>query len=175
MTYNYDGYLISKSIDLAKYLAHKLGERSSPVRIHKAMYLMHKGYTVGYGNIAKYYEGDVPSEFDGVSLPNKLFPANFEAWKFGPVERDVYDFMQDDNKSLIDNPDDAKLIKDPTQIEQDILEYIEDMMSKINEIHDFGLIHITQDHNDYKQAIKNGNSTPIPENWIVADALTQFD
>ena len=171
MEYNYEGYLIKDNITFAKFIAHKLGENKSAVRMHKGMYLVFKAYAATFGNIAGYFDYDVPAEYNDVHLPNKLFPANFAAWKFGPVEVDVFEQITKGDYHLEDHPDDAILINNPSEIEKSILDLIDDLIVQINAIHDFGLVDITRRHSDYKKALEYGVTSPIPEHWIVDDSL----
>lgn len=172
MPYNYTGYFIEDPITFAKYVANKAGKHASAVRIQKSMYLLYKIYTSTLGHLEEHFDSDVPSDFDNVTLPDKLFPAHFEAWEYGPVDRTVYDYMKEHKETFESDVINAKPFKKPTEVQQDVLDYLEFRLKEITDIHDFGLVHITRDHDDFKQAIKNGKMTPIPEQAIINDALS---
>lgn len=172
MTYNYEGYLINDPIQFAKYLAHKLGKHASAVRINKSMYLLYKIYTSTLGHLEEHFNSDVPSDFNHVTLPDKLFPANFQAWVYGPVHIDVYHYMKEHKSEFENNDEPVQLFNNITELQQDVLDYLDIRIEEINAIHAYGLVDITRSHKDFKRAFENGKVTPIPEQWIVEDAMT---
>ena len=97
-------------------LLYKLLEKPSKVKIQKTLYLLFACY------------------------PENLFSASFEAWKYGPVEIDVYDnlknviYLEEDlNDDVIDDFFNTAELKN-------VKLFIENIVNQVNNIDDFTLI-----------------------------------
>lgn len=86
-------------------LLYRLLEKPSKVKIQKTLYLLFAFYGATYGRLQDDNKGD--NDFSEQSYPENLFFANFEAWKYGPVEIDVYDDLKNVSYSEMDLTDDA--------------------------------------------------------------------
>ena len=69
---------------LVKFL-YTLFETPSRIKIQKTLYLLFAFYGATYGSIES-SNSDEDNEFSGQEYPKYLFDAQFEAWKYGPVE-----------------------------------------------------------------------------------------
>ena len=73
---------------LVKFL-YTLFETPSRIKIQKTLYLLFAFYGATYGSIES-SNSDEDNEFSGQEYPKYLFDAQFEAWKYGPVENEIY-------------------------------------------------------------------------------------
>ena len=74
--------------DFLVQFLYKLFEKPSRIKIQKTLYLLYAFYGATYGNLN--LNEDEENEFVGQNYPKYLFDANFEAWRYGPVEKEVY-------------------------------------------------------------------------------------
>ncbi|MDR1236509.1 MAG: DUF4065 domain-containing protein [Holosporaceae bacterium] len=93
------------AVDIAKYIiltAHENGDVITNLKLQKLLYYAQAWYMVHHGG-------------------KKLFSDNIEAWKFGPVVKDVYDLYKKFSRNPIDeqvdegdfarlNPEDRKFM-----------------------------------------------------------------
>ena len=120
-------------VELAGYLIYKYNQkynrRISPVKLQKTLYLL---FAMWGGNIRNMDFTQVELESN---LKEYLFDANFEAWKYGPVDKDIYKLFKqdkiDEQQSLTSESD-------------TVLSFIEDICSQTFEISDFALIDLVK-------------------------------
>lgn len=120
-------------VELAGYVIYKYNQkynrRISPVKLQKTLYLL---FAMWGGNVRNidFNEVELESNFSEC-----LFSANFEAWKYGPVDRDIYELFKqdkiDEQQSLTSESD-------------TVLSFIEDIYSQTFEISDFSLIDLVK-------------------------------
>lgn len=79
-------YVFPEKNKLVKYLYSKL-DNPTQIKVQKTLYLLYAFYGATYGRLASNTE---ETEFEDQNYPKELFPAKFEAWRYGPVEADVY-------------------------------------------------------------------------------------
>lgn len=103
-------------------------------------------------------------DFNEVELESNfseyLFDSNFEAWKYGPVDRDIYELFKqdkiDEQQSLTSESD-------------TVLSFIKDICSQAFEISDFALIDLVKQdfvwQNKYYNKEKNMNNEEIIEEY----------
>lgn len=126
----------------------------SPLKLQKTMYLL---YAMWGGNALLINndidKGEKITELDK-KVPVDLFDSNFEAWKYGPVDPDIY-FKFKNNKykgnvcSLRDNCNADYSILDS------IIAFIDSILRQAFDINDFSLVTITHDDEVWDKAYKN--------------------
>lgn len=79
-------YIFNNKDDLVNYLLYKLNFPSQ-LKIQKTLYLLFAFYGATYG---KLINEENNSELDSNNYTPFLFKPNFQAWKYGPVDYDVY-------------------------------------------------------------------------------------
>lgn len=119
-------------------LLYKLLEKPSKVKIQKMLYLLFAFYGATYGSLQDDNKGD--NDFSEQSYPENLFFANFEAWKYGPVEIDVYKCLENVSCSEMDLTDDAIDNFFNTIELKNVKLFIENIVNQVNNIDDFTLI-----------------------------------
>ena len=120
-------------VELAGYLIYKYNQkynrRISPVKLQKTLYLL---FAMWGGNVRNIDFTQVELESN---LKEYLFDASFEVWKYGPVDRDIYELFKqdkiDEQQSLTSESD-------------TVLSFIEDICSQTFEISDFALIDLVK-------------------------------
>ena len=120
-------------VELAGYIICKYDQkyhrRISPVKLQKTLYLL---FAMWGGNVRNIDFTQVELESN---LKEYLFNANFEAWKYGPVDRDIYELFKENN---------IEEIPSLTSESDTVLSFIEDICSQTFEISDFALIDLVK-------------------------------
>lgn len=153
-------YFFNEAEELVSYLEAKL-DNPTPLKIQKSLYFLWSFYAATYGSIDYSQQND----FSGISkYPKRLFPATFEAWKYGPVLNNGC--AKNKHKNV--KHDFKKAPKD--KMEKDVWVFIDDLISQINPVNDFGLV--TRSHQDkaWQSAYKEGKlHSKIKEEDIIRD------
>ena len=143
-------------VELAGYLIYKYNQkynrRISPVKLQKTLYLL---FAMWGGNIKN-------MDFTQVELEQNfseyLFGANFEAWKYGPIDRDIYELFKqdkiDEQQSLTSESD-------------TVLSFIKDIYSQAFEVSDFALIDLVKQ--DFCWASRYNNGIYMSEEEIIEE------
>lgn len=140
-------YYFENVDDLVQHLLYKFNELS-PLKLQKGLYFLFAFYSGNYQN----------SEEDGVSesnyeYPKYLFDANFEAWTYGPVIREVYS----KNKAEQYIPTEYDFGVSP--VDKEIKNFIDDVFEMILEKSDFALVDRSHEDKVWKDAISKGKSS----------------
>lgn len=120
-------------------LIKKLEPDVSPLKLQKSLYFMYAYYGALYGK--------------------ELFQAEFEAWDYGSVIREVY--LK--NKEGIYDLNDF----DETSIEQEQQEYIKDMFRQIDTVSDFSLV----GRNHIDEVWQEAKARRTPEQMAIIDNM----
>lgn len=96
-------------------------------------------------------------------IPDRLFKADFEAWSSGPVIRDVYQKVKDNNYQARAYNFRIKAL------DLEIRDFIDSLVSQIMRKSDFALMTRSREDNCWKNAIGKGKTTLIPMDDIVAE------
>lgn len=142
-------YFFSNAEELLSYLAAKL-DNPTPLKIQKSLYFLWAFYAATYGSIDYSHE----SEFSQTDkYPLRLFPASFKAWQYGPVLNKIY---ADDKDNSITPSLEKKHCT--TKMEKDVWSFIDDMITQINPINDFGLVARSHQDKAWRDAYHAGES-----------------
>lgn len=132
-------YVFENKNDLVNYLYSKFSNPTQ-IKVQKTMYLLFAFYGATYGQISKESNKE---DFDGQTFPPLLFDANFQAWRYGPVDFDIYrdekNGVFEANEELIINLDDFE----STNVKQ----FIDDLAAQTDGIDDFSLVDRTHQDN----------------------------
>lgn len=159
-------YVFENKDELVRYLYTVLSNPTQ-IKVQKTLYLLYAFYGATYGQLYKHDKED----FDGQSYPKELFPANFQAWRYGPVEFDIYcnekDGQYDDSvKTSIPND---------TAEEKNIKNFIDELVSQTDEIDDFSLVDRTHQDNVWLDNYKEGERYIVMSNDdIVAEYKERY-
>lgn len=112
--------------EMAKHLKWK-SANITPLRLQKSLYFLFAFYGASYGKI---------NNEDGIaedSYPKYLFEGKFEAWQYGPVDRDIY--SKNKKGELVATEWEPKTEKD-----RNVLLLIDEVLEAVNQLGDFELV-----------------------------------
>ncbi len=155
--------------DLACYIINKYknehNKEISPIKLQKSLYFL---FAMWGGKIADAQcEGNEDTEDDETfsKYDKYLFDASFEAWRYGPVDREIYNKFKngelkcsDGINNLFDSPE-LGLVKG----------YIDDILTKIFNTNDFSLVDLSHEDRCWKDAISVNVNEPISKDDIIRD------
>lgn len=145
-------YVFDNKDDLVNYLHLKLSNPTK-IKIQKTLYLLFAYYGATYGNLSETKDnGD--DEFDNQSYPELLFNAKFEAWRYGPVEVDVYN---NEKQGCYEDAQDEEIL-DLTPESKNIKQFIDSIIKQTNGIDDFSLVDRTHQDKCWMDRYKEGLS-----------------
>lgn len=132
-----DKQFATNKIKLTNYLMEKL-EHPTPLKIQKSLYILWAFYAGSYGSADFDEEGNYEYNY-----PRSLFEPHFEAWKYGPVDYDIYTLMKK-NEGPFEEPEDLKgkrLFEDmEAPVETNLQKFTENVVQQIDKVDDFSLV-----------------------------------
>ena len=162
-------YIFNNKDDLVNYLLYKL-DLPSQLKIQKTLYLLFAFYGATYG---KLINKENNSELDSNNYTPFLFEPNFQAWKYGPVDYDVYiNFKKEKYKELksIENI----LNEDLTLAEKNnIIKFIDNIINQTDEIDDYSLMDRTREDKVWSDSYNNKEKNMNPY-LIIAEYYSKY-
>lgn len=160
--------------DFLVQFLYKLFEKPSRIKIQKTLYLLYAFYGATYGNL-NLNEDEDENEFVGQNYPKYLFDANFEAWRYGPVEKEVY---ANDKKGLYESrsltEDDIDSFFNTVEL-NNIKSFIENIVSQTKQIDDFSLVDRTHQDKAWQTVYTEGqNHIPMDNNSIIQEYIDEY-
>lgn len=135
-------YFFENINDLISHLK-SLNPEIGALRLQKTLYFLFAFYGATYGSMQN-TEGF--SEIES-PYPKFLFKDPIEAWAYGPVIRDVYfDNKKGDYDSLPDSVAEHFTRRD----EKDVIEFLDGIVSDLEDMSDFALVDRTHQDNAWK-------------------------
>ena len=166
---NENSYLFDDIDTLINYLFF-LKRDITPLRLQKTLYFMYAYYGATYGQLNKDQEGSSVYE-GGYSYPPELFPAKFEAWRFGPVINDVY-------MNFKNNIYKAEEIEDWVPADDnlaDVKEFLVDLFNQLMNVGDFGLVERSHMDDCWKIPYEEGKQhIPMNSKEIVSEYVEKY-
>lgn len=159
-----DEYVFADKNLLVNYLYNRL-TNPTQIKVQKTLYLLYAFYGATYGQISTSKE---KSDFEGQSYPRELFNANFEAWRYGPVDPEVY---SNEKLGLYIANNHVSLPNDTSE-EININEFCDNIIEQTNEIDDFSLVDRTHQDliwlNNYQEGVNHikMNGTDIIQEYV---------
>lgn len=161
-------------IQLSSYIARKhyedKGYPISPVKLQKTLYYL---YAYWAGHNANLYEdtGAMGSNGEGVSeqlvLDYDLFEPKFEAWQYGPVDREIYRLNRENHLHL---SSDGTLDVENESEKSIIISFIHSVTDQTFEINDFSLVEMTHQDISWKATYeKHPRGDGIMEKEMIKD------
>lgn len=145
----------------------RLDSDMGPIRLQKSLYFLYAFYGATFGKIqGETSEGQL-SEIDN-PYPTELFPAEFEAWQYGPVIRDVY--FKNRNGEYDPNQDTTSNTY-VSRDDREVLKFIDNLLDDLNEMSDFALVDRT--HQDKVWKVKFDSSNPYANKKINNEDLIE--
>lgn len=155
--------------DLACYIIERYNKdynkEISPIKLQKSLYFL---FAMWGGKIADAQrEGDEDTEDDETfsSYDKYLFDASFEAWRYGPVDREIYNMFKNGELKCSNS---LEKMFDSSKLEL-VKGYIDDILTKIFNTNDFSLVDLSHEDKCWKDAINIGVNTLISNDDIIRD------
>jgi orf24 len=143
--------------NLVEYLLFKYKELT-PLKLQKSLYFLFGFYAGTYQQSEA--EGELESTYQ---FPKYLFDAEFEAWTYGPVIKDVY-FKNKRGEYTGKNYDFSN-----KYVDAEINKFIDDVSEMIMKKSDFALVDRTHEDKVWKEAISKGKSTEMKKEDIASE------
>lgn len=162
-------YFFNNVDDLIAYIYTKTDD-ISPVKLQKGLYFLYAYYSIMYNRPEDDSELERP-----YNLPPELFPAEFQAWMFGPVLPEVYDKRKANEEFF---PNLAKTLDLATLFSgkegKEVQTFIDDFLFQIFNTSDFALVDRSHMDKCWKDAYAKGKSTPIEAQAIMDEYKVKF-
>ncbi|MFD1550044.1 type II toxin-antitoxin system antitoxin SocA domain-containing protein [Levilactobacillus fuyuanensis] len=146
-------YVFTDKKNAAAYLYSKL-ENKTPIKIQKGLYFLWAFYAATYGNI----NYDVDAGFsDGTSskkYPSELFKPDFEAWRYGPVDNEIWAMSKHSKISDLPATINTEL---GTTMQREIELFMDDLIKDIDNVNDFGLVERSHRDSAWREAFDKSN------------------
>ena len=146
------------------------GFEISPLKLQKTLYFLYAMWAGNANGMNEALGSDGSSE--GVSEIDKsyvvdLFEPKFEAWKFGPVDRDVY-FEYRDKSRQFDCDKNLICITECENI-HDVKSFVDTIISQTFELSDFTLVDMSHQDEAWRNIYSQdpGGTTTIPKEKII--------
>jgi len=144
-----DEYVFNDIKTVVAYLLNKL-DNPTPLKLQKGLYFLWAFYSASYGSIP--YDSDDHGEFEETDrYPKYLFPADFEAWKYGPVIKDVYHNFKEGKYQDIKNE-----FVPTTSNQKEVVLFMDDIIKQVNDVNDFGLVERSHQDSAWKDKFEKG-------------------
>jgi uncharacterized phage-associated protein len=147
---------------VAKYL-YSIKENISPLKLQKSLYFLFAYHGALYGKNVQ------DGVFEGsTNTPEYLFDAEFEAWKYGPVIRDVYAV----NKHEGYTPEEIQEAVDEVSKKPETKQFIDELFKQIDSVSDFGLVDRSHQDDVWKNAFKT--SAKMEKDMIIGEYIEKY-
>lgn len=100
-----------------------------------------------------------------------MFNASFKAWRYGPVDKEIYDLFKNKQLDLRGNVD--AFSNSTISYMNDVKQYLDELLDKIFKTSDFGLVDMSREDNSWKKAIETKDKI-IPNEEIINDYLVKY-
>ncbi|WP_125583627.1 type II toxin-antitoxin system antitoxin SocA domain-containing protein [Levilactobacillus cerevisiae] len=125
-------------------------KNKTPIKIQKGLYFLWAFYAGTYGNL----DYSAPSEFQSEKYPRQLFEPNFEAWRYGPVDNEIWKLDKNDELKDYSAAVNGKI---NSEIQNDVMMFLDDLINQIDDINDFGLVERSHQDQAWKDAFARSN------------------
>ncbi|WP_179124076.1 Panacea domain-containing protein [Marinococcus halophilus] len=161
----FTGQAIYNVHDVARYLhwlKRNKGEELSPIKLQKGLYFLYAFYGAIYDVDAKEMESE------GSNNLSTLFDAEFEAWQYGPVIRDVYFRNKDNSYDELSIRASVETIRQNPEAKA----FIDEMFEEINSVSDFTLVDKSHEDQAWYKAFKN-NQDVIDNDYLIREYVVK--
>lgn len=157
-------YIFNNKNDLVNYLLYKLN-LPSQLKIQKTLYLLFAFYGATYG---KLINDENNSELDSNNYTPFLFEPNFQAWKYGPADYDVYiNFKKEEKYKELKSIENI-LNEDLTEVEKrNIITFINNIINQTDEMDDYTLMDRTREDKVWSDSYSNKEKNMNP--YLIVD------
>lgn len=148
-------YVFDQKDDLVSYLYSKL-DNPTNMKIQKAMYLLWAFYAGTYGSLEKTAD-------NSNVYPEYLFQSAFEAWRYGPVDNELYGRIKSgvsfdiegQPQDFLNNHISADVTKDKQKV-KNITSFLTNLIDQIDKMDDFALVARTHEDSSWTDSYIEG-------------------
>ena len=137
----------------------------SPIKLQKCLYFL---FAIWGGYVLSSRNGKNEDK-DSHNYSEYLFDDDFSVWEYGPVDEKAYNWFENFNDNEIEQ---LELLKkeDLNYKDEDnnICSFINEMLNKLFNISDFGLVDLSHDDDVWKDAISN-HKNKLERNMIITE------
>ena len=148
-------YMITKYRELGK------GE-ISPIKIQKGLYFL---FAFWGSDVRKQKNDQAQTEIDLRGFDENLFDANFEAWTYGPVDKEIYHYF----KNLVDNGEISTINQTTLSVEPIVKEYIDNLLDRIFVSNDFALVDLSHQDKCWSNVYAPMENKKIESDSIISE------
>ena len=154
-----------EAVKVAKALAldyyNNKGKPISPIKLQKILYFLY----AFYGSYVKDMQAnDSDVEMDVGNLPRSLFIPNFEAWRYGPVDPNVYrEYRQSATTNFLNDAQGFDDLYKDNIVAQEVFKSI---TRQAYDLSDFSLVDISHQDKTWIDAFPNENQSMDSESII---------
>lgn len=158
--------------DLVNYIINQYKEKTSvdisPLKLQKSLYLLFSMW----GDNAAIINEDIDKGQGTIEITEKvptfLFEANFEAWKYGPVDIEVYDrYKENEYQGGIQSLTDLTTVS--RYFLNILMPFINSVLKQVFDINDFSLVSITQEDKVWKSAYEENKNLVMNNEDIIKE------
>jgi len=153
--------------ELIKYLIVKANNDLSPIKLQKALYFLF----AFYGGMKRFLkQNSNEDQTFGINDVNDdyLFEASFQAWAYGPVDKEVYSNFKNNNYII-----DLNVYEFEEKLDSFTKGFLDDFIPKILNTSDFGLVDLSHDDESWK---KNFNRMDMYHDNVISseDIINEY-
>lgn len=153
----FDKYDVARYV-IEEYYKFSDGRLISPLKLQKGLYFLF----AMWGGYIRSGKNAIDTEISVKNYREYLFEPLFLAWKYGPVDKEIYNKFKDitnlDEVSF-GNLDNLRIDKCSADDEKAALDYIDGLLTRIFKTSDFALVDLSHKDNCWKIA-RNQDSSP---------------
>ena len=149
--------IFDSPVTIANYL-YSLKSDISPIKLQKALYFLF----AYYGGV--YFNHDNEGESEGVIEPKTLFNAEFEAWKYGPVIREIYRLNK---HGELGNDDEVQIAVDALNQYPEEKMFIDNLFNQIDSVSDFSLVERSHQDDIWERNYNTNLNKKIMDNFEI--------
>lgn len=139
----------------------------SPIKLQKSLYFLYAMWGGKIADAKMCTDSNTEDDHKYETYDINLFDACFEAWKYGPVDSEVYEWFKNGILCYSDFADALFLESKITYINE-AKDYIDELLEKIFRTSDFGLVDMSHTDKCWQEAI-NSNNKHISNEAIIKD------
>ena len=172
---------IFEKFNIAKYIVNEYANRFdgtliSSLKLQKSLYLLFAKW--GGLIVEAKTNNKKDSEVDFSEFHEYLFNPTFLAWRYGPTDKDIYEwFVKTENHKKINNKNiELRYMIDISDFEkQTINDFIDYLLPRLFITSDFALVELVHQDNCWKNARENATECPIviPNDEIIKEYINK--
>lgn len=143
---------VTKKEELISYILKKYSQNLTPIKLQKALYFLFAYYGGMKRFLKENSQGDQVNDLGGID-DEYLFEASFEAWAYGPVDKQVYQQYKTEQIEYLN----FEVDKFEAKLDQFTKGFLDDYIPQIMNTSDFGLVDLSHEDACWKKNFDREN------------------